>query len=299
MTGLAHVRSTPARAVSLFALMGLVVWMAQIDLGDGWRALARLLSAAPVVLAGWWMGPAAAGVCAAGAAAAMLIGDLRGGAPGGLGAALADGTTSLILLAIMGLLVSRVRSDRGRLVDLLDREKTLARTDAVTGLMNHRGFVETLMREASRSRRAVQPLCVAFMDLDNFKQVNDHYGHAAGDTLLKLIARSIRETIRGGDVPARLGGDEFVVMFWDVDRNAVEGIARRIIEKVREAGQDYPRAALGASVGIAYFDVPPASVEEIIKRADNAMYEAKTMGKGLLAVWSSAEAPDQPKRPVM
>ncbi|MGH9868312.1 MAG: GGDEF domain-containing protein [Candidatus Polarisedimenticolia bacterium] len=296
MTGWTPPRSNPARAAVLLVLMGLVIWIGQLDLADGWRPWVRVLSAAPVVLSGWWMGPAAAGVCAVAAATAGVVHDAG---RTDLGVALGNGAASLILFAVMGLLISRVRSDRGRLTDLLDREKTLARTDAVTGLMNHRGFVESLMREASRCRRAVQPLCVAFMDLDNFKQVNDHYGHAAGDTLLKLIARSIRETIRGGDIPARLGGDEFVVLFWDMDRNAVEGIAQRIIEKVREAGQDYPRAALGASVGIAYFDVPPASVEEILKRADNAMYEAKTMGKGLMAVWSSAETSDQPKRPVM
>jgi diguanylate cyclase (GGDEF)-like protein len=275
------------RSLALVVLVLFVAWIGWVDMVTGVEVGMSLFYLIPVVMAGWWLGPMAAAICAAASTIAWLTADLQATERASLLPSLWNGFTRLIIFTVMGLLVSRVRTDHSRLRDLLDREKTLARTDAVTGLMNHRGFLETLMREASRCRRAEQPLCLAFMDLDNFKQVNDRYGHAAGDTLLARIARAIRETVRGGDVPARLGGDEFVVLFWDVDRAAVEGIAQRIIDRVRMAGEEYPEAELGASVGIAFFGIPPDSVEEILKRADNAMYEAKTMGKGLFAVWSS------------
>jgi diguanylate cyclase (GGDEF)-like protein len=284
------IESGSRRALATLGLLGALIVVGWIDTLTGTQLGLSLLYLAPVSAAGWWLGSRPAALCAAAAALIWLAADLAGRAGAEMPISLWNGFTRLAIYLAIGLLLSRVRSDRRRLTGLLDREKSLARTDTITNLMNHRGFVETLMREASRCRRASQPLCVAFMDLDNFKQVNDRYGHAAGDAFLQRIARTIRDTVRAGDVPARLGGDEFVILFWDVDRGAVEGIARRLIDRVREAGAEYPEADLGLSVGIAYFALPPDSIEEILKRADNAMYEAKTLGKGQLAVWSGGPA---------
>jgi diguanylate cyclase (GGDEF)-like protein len=290
-----HDETGSARRLAVLAgLLGAIGVVGWLDFTTGPRVGLSLLYLAPVAAAAWWLGAASAGVCGAAAGVAWLWADVASREPVELPVSLWNGFTRLAIYIAIGLLLSRVRSDRRRLTDLLEREKSLARTDPITGLMNHRGFVESLMREASRCRRTVSPLCLAFMDLDNFKQVNDRYGHAAGDAFLQRIARAISDTVRAGDIPARLGGDEFVILFWDVDRRAVEGIAQRLIDRVKEAGREYPEAGPGLSVGIAYFDVPPDSTEEILKRADNAMYEAKTLGKGLMAVWSSAPTPAPP-----
>jgi diguanylate cyclase (GGDEF)-like protein len=128
---------------------------------------------------------------------------------------------------------------------------------------------------------------VAYLDLDNFKGVNDRYGHVVGDELLSRIGAALRSTIRAGDIAARLGGDEFAILFWNAERGAIEGIAQRVIERIDEVGHDYPEAGLGASVGIAHFTGVPESVEDILTRADHAMYQAKAAGKGCLVVWRS------------
>ncbi|HKY33293.1 MAG TPA: GGDEF domain-containing protein [Candidatus Polarisedimenticolia bacterium] len=282
---------SPGRLAALAGLLASIVVIGRVDVLTGPDFGFSLFYLAPVAASAWWMGGAGAVVCAVAAGAAWVAGEVATSRDVHAPALAWNGFTRLAIYAAVGLLTARVRGDRSRLTALLDREKTLARTDPMTGLMNYRGFVESLLREASRCRRAGQAMCVAYIDLDNFKQINDRYGHSAGDALLSRIARTVQETIRAGDVPARIGGDEFVVMFWDVDRRAVEGIAQRIIDRVREAGAEYPLASLGASVGIAFFETPPESTEEILLRADNAMYEAKAMGKGLMAVWSGGSAP--------
>ena len=238
----------------------------------------------PVVAAGWWAGPVAAVSLAVAASLARLLAEL-GGAPPHVVAWNTFG--GLAAYAALGLLGARARRDREHLQVLLERETTLARTDQITNLPNYRGFVERLLTETSRSRRAARPICIAYMDIDNFKSVNDRHGHAAGDDLLRRIAGAIRDTIRSSDVPARLGGDEFAVLFWEVEPEAVEGIIHRLIDRIREVGRAYPEAGVAASVGIAYFMAAPDSAEEILRRADDAMYKAKSGGKGKIALWSS------------
>jgi len=238
----------------------------------------------PVAAAGWWFGRS--GAAATGVLGALLwtVADLAARQELHAGLSAWNGFTRLAIFLSIGLLTARVRDDRDHLTILLERERTLARTDRVTGLPNSRGFLEVLMTEASRSRRTARPLCLAYIDLDNFKRINDTFGHAAGDTVLGRAASLIRDTIRSSDVPGRIGGDEFVVLFWEADLQAAEGVAQRICESLNALETGYPGTGLGASIGVAWCETAPESVEQILQRADQAMYEAKQRGKRRVVV---------------
>lgn len=164
---------------------------------------------------------------------------------------------------------------------------TLSRTDPLTGIINRRSFVEAL---EERLGAAGKPAAGAllYMDLDNFKPVNDRLGHAAGDAVLVDFARLLRECTRASDLVARLGGDEFAVWLDGIDEAAAVARARDILRRVEEdlrprsAGPDLP---LGSSIGIA--PVPAGGADRVdclIARADRAMYEAKRRGKQRVAI---------------
>ena len=200
--------------------------------------------------------------------------------------ALWNEAAALSIFVIVGLSLATVRRERDRLQSantrinqLLENEAKIARTDPLTGLPNSREFLERLAPELARSTRDGKPLGVMYVDLDNFKLVNDRHGHAAGDAVLRKIADALRSTLRGSDVPARLGGDEFSVLLWQPERDGVEAAGHRVLQAIEQAAADYPDCNVSASVGIAWFAKPPATPEETLKLADDAMYVAKESGK--------------------
>lgn len=179
-----------------------------------------------------------------------------------------------------------IETQRQQLVKLVARESELARTDSLTGLTNKRGFMESLEQEMERCRRVKIPLCIAFLDLDNFKNVNDIYGHAAGDNALLRVADGLKASIRGGDVVARAGGDEFLILLWNSHSiEQLERIGRRWISVVSNVAADFPDTNLGASVGIAWFDSKSINgTDSILKTADEGMYESKRQGRGRVSI---------------
>lgn len=153
--------------------------------------------------------------------------------------------------------------------------------DALTGLPNRALFMDRLQLAQARAQRTQSPLSVIFIDLDNFKMVNDTLGHEAGDQLLKIIAERILQCVRIGDTVARLGGDEFTILLEEV--TGVE-IAIDIAEKVLHALSFPIRIAnqeifAPASLGIAFQDKEFEACDSLLRNADTAMYEAKTNGK--------------------
>lgn len=154
-----------------------------------------------------------------------------------------------------------------------------AHHDALTGLLNRAGFVEALgTRLAARAERQ---FAVMFFDLDNFKPINDTFGHAAGDAVLKGVAGRVRRALPDGAVLARMGGDEFVALVEDVTAETARETGHRLIREVAisyELGGEI-RASVGASVGIAMSPDHGAEVEELLAVADAALYEAKSGGK--------------------
>lgn len=161
----------------------------------------------------------------------------------------------------------------GMLRKLYNQERFTARIDALTGARNRKGFQEALASEIARHERKGITFCLAYIDCDNFKQVNDNYGHAEGDRVLKAIAEVALETLRRSDTVSRIGGDEFAVMLPGASRLDAEGVMRRLGEAVASSvppGGD----PIEASFGIAVFE-PGDDPERVVARADRALYQAK------------------------
>lgn len=158
-----------------------------------------------------------------------------------------------------------------------------ARTDALTGLLNRRGFAERLDGRVAECARTGRTSSLVYVDLDNFKQVNDRLGHAAGDAALKALADALRRVVRVDDLVARLGGDEFAVWLEGADRATAIERAKEILA-LKEAIAPYsagPDVPLGLSVGVAvHVPAENETTSELLSRADDAMYAVKRKGKG-------------------
>ncbi len=171
-----------------------------------------------------------------------------------------------------------LKVSEGKLQAALENEKSLSRVDFLTGIPNRRMFYQTLSMEGKRSRRYLRPLTVVYIDVDNFKQINDLRGHAVGDDLLKLVGTVLESTVRSTDTAARLGGDEFAVLLPESDEQAAAVIVAKLQDNLQTAIR--PRGwPVTFSFGVVTFPIALDSAEEMIKRADEFMYEAKRSGK--------------------
>ncbi len=160
----------------------------------------------------------------------------------------------------------------------LETEKQLARIDHLTGAVNRRHFIELAEAEIHRTQRYEHPFSVAFLDVDDFKMINDSGGHHAGDDLLKTVVRTIRNDTRSSDVIARLGGDEFIVLFPETGFATAQAVVEKIKVRLGDAmaAHHWP---VTFSLGVMTFHEPPASVDQMIKLVDGLMYEVKKNGK--------------------
>jgi diguanylate cyclase (GGDEF)-like protein/PAS domain S-box-containing protein len=157
----------------------------------------------------------------------------------------------------------------------------LAFHDSLTGLPNRISFLEALGRSIARAAAEGRMLALLYLDLDDFKPINDAMGHAAGDELLIAVAERLRGAVRKTDTVARLGGDEFAVLLTDVGQPDVAGaLAGKLVERI---GQPYMlnrrRIAVGASIGISLYPRDGATIDELLSHADAAMYAAKADGR--------------------
>jgi diguanylate cyclase (GGDEF)-like protein len=148
----------------------------------------------------------------------------------------------------------------------------LAILDPLTGLYNRRFSEERLRTEIARADRRGDPLIVLLLDLDNFKGINDRFGHSAGDLVLKEFARRLSKATRGSDVAVRLGGDEFLVILPECPPEEVDIVLSRVSDFEIETGQD--RIPISSSRGWAQYELADTA-EELINRADKALYANK------------------------
>ena len=163
-----------------------------------------------------------------------------------------------------------------------------ANHDALTGLPNRSCFLTQVEQTLARAKRHPEhKFALLFIDLDNFKQINDNYGHQAGDEFLIEVSRRLSESVRDNDAVARLGGDEFVVLLDLIPNNQLaEDIATRVIDKIALPYQlKSCEVRSGASIGIAMFERKYHDVESIMQDADLAMYQAKALGRGQFVVF--------------
>ena len=165
----------------------------------------------------------------------------------------------------------------------------LAERDALTGLYNRHRFQQELNRTMIESERKKTLCAVMFFDLDEFKSVNDTYGHRAGDALLIRVAGEISSLVRKNEVLARLGGDEFAILLPTVNDDEAERLAERVVRAVAQIPFQYEgqNLRLTTSLGIAYFPSQAADSDELVAKADIAMYQAKQAGKNAWRVYSA------------
>jgi len=162
--------------------------------------------------------------------------------------------------------------------DKMNTLENLATTDSLTGLANRRLFLEQLERECTRAKRYPEVFTIAYIDLDNFKYVNDTNGHFVGDELLKCVGQVLKTGLRESDMAARMGGDEFAVFFPAMK----ESTSKQVIEKLHAAlleemgKNNWP---VTFSIGVVTYLEPLANIREMVKKADDLMYQVKKSGK--------------------
>lgn len=167
------------------------------------------------------------------------------------------------------------------LKEVYDQEKTRSRTDYLTGIANRRFFFEQAEIELKRARRYNHPLTVVYIDVDDFKRVNDRFGHDVGDAVLCVAAGTVNDHLRLIDVVARLGGDEFAILLPETGYDA----SRRVIDKLQEGlrgrmqKEGWP---ITFSIGAVSYVKAPESIDEMLKRADSLMYSVKKNSKNTI-----------------
>lgn len=265
-------------ASGVYALYG-------VTSGDGLTALLACLSVVGTT----------ASICLQNFAAPRMVGAtlLLGLGPCAVGAVTSGDPLLLAITAqaLLLLLTAAAASRRYRdlLVSTMDaaRENDIrARHDALTGLLNRAGLADALPAKLASATAAGSVPAVFYLDLDGLKPINDRYGHAAGDRVLQMVARCLKEIADDDDVVARLGGDEFVIASTVVDRAAAFAHGNAMVAAVADLFVDLGTdgARIGTSVGVALFPDHGREPEELLRAADAALYEAKARGKGRCSV---------------
>ena len=258
-------------AVSLLC----IVLAGYVDYQIGAQISMMLFYAVPILLSSRYCGRLEGFVVAVGAAASWLIVNLVQRFPGESEAILSWNAFTRFGIFV---LIAYTVSLQTKLRKALEREQLRANTDRLTGLLNKGAFHERVEEEMRRSRRYHHPLSLAFIDLDNFKLVNDTNGHARGDKLLQLVSDSIIQTIRGTDFAGRVGGDEFTICFPESDgeqvRKAVEKLVKALDIMTSQSGWQ-----VTASIGVVTCTDICDTYDELLGKADELMYVAKEKGK--------------------
>lgn len=165
----------------------------------------------------------------------------------------------------------------------------LSRVDSLTGVANGRSFAERVSLEVSRMQRIDRPLTIAYVDLDNFKHINDTRGHSEGDRLLRATAEAISDRLRATDFVARLGGDEFAILLPETS----SAVAPRVLTAVEVAVSHaiHDGWGVGCTIGAVTFESAPPSVDYMVRLADDLMYRGKHDGRGRIvhAAWESMD----------
>lgn len=187
-----------------------------------------------------------------------------------------DLASDFAAMAILIFVLSRLR-------DAYRSAKRQARIDTLSGCLNRSGFHEQLQAEVGRQKRYGRVFSLLYLDVDDFRAVNDRQGHQAGDALLAELGRSLRARLRSTDSAGRLGGDQFGILLREADSKAAEQAAAQLKQELERTarGHHWP---VGFSIGVLCFSRPPVDADEALRMADALMSEAKKGGKSILCV---------------
>ncbi len=243
-----------------------------LDYLTGFEISFALLYLGPVSLVAWFVGKkAGAAVSVISAAAWHIANTLAGETFSSPFIPYWNAATRLGVFLVVAVLLSRLRS-------ALEHARSLSRTDYLTGVANGRAFHDIASTELNRIRRYGHPLTLILIDLDNFKSVNDHFGHGVGDTVLRVVAQTISGHLRSSDVAARVGGDEFAVLLPETGFDSAQSVLRKI-QGFLLAEMEKNAWPISFSIGATTYVEPAKTVDEMMTMADNLLYEAKRHGK--------------------
>jgi len=242
------------------ALLGILV-IGGVDYVSGSELRVHPLYYAPISLVAWHLGRPGALIAALLCCAAWVgSNQITVFYSFGLGVVVANTLMQGTSFAVVGLLIATLKA-------ALMRERELSHTDPLTSLLNSRAFHEEGVRLVTLCKRKGRPVTIAYIDLDDFKAVNDGLGHQAGDDLLRRVALLIRASTRPSDISARLGGDEFAVLAVECDEAGGAELAARLADA-------FGSAEIAASIGLAVRK-PASGLPGAVLEADACMYEAK------------------------
>lgn len=249
------------------ALLGAVDYYSDIYVGTDYPLYFFYLL--PVAFVAWFAGRNAAIAIAITCVAIKL--SIQGVFPEALSLLIWRNGSAFAFFLVVGTLLAKLRQ-------LLDNERSLSRIDHLTGAVNRKVFLDVTADEIYRLRRHDQPFSLAYIDLDNFKEINDTRGHSTGDFLLQTVVATISSNLRRTDVVSRLGGDEFAILLTNSDEQAALIAIYKIREQLHLTMKQH-NLAVTFSIGVLTCTVAPQTVDEIITLADNLMYAVKKSGK--------------------
>ncbi len=256
-------------AVFVMSLVGLADWL------TGVHVSLSMLYVAPVALATWYASKRAGILVAVFSIAVWL------GADYSVGLSFVHPAIPIWNAAMRFGFLFITLSLLSNLRTHLENERRFAHRDSLTNLANRRTFIEWVEHSLALARRDGRPLTVAFVDLDDFKKINDSRGHGEGDRVLRVIARTLCEPVRKTGLIARVGGDEFAMLFPDTD---ISGAKRLLANIHRRLDTELERSAIpSCSIGAVTFLSAPGTAEEALKAADRVMYDVKRQGKAGVA----------------
>lgn len=262
----------------------LVVCLGVVDYLTGTEISLAVFYLLPVLWTAWLAGRQAGIAVSVAGAATWLAMDLLAGATYSHPAIpYWNATTRFLFFLAVAVLLSALKSK-------VEFEETLARKDVLTGAINVRFFTELANMEIDRSRRYQRPFTMLYIDADNFKAVNDQFGHNTGDDLLRLLAQVMEREVRATDIVARLGGDEFAILLLETGYEPAQQVIRKVRQHLADsmAENGWP---VTFSIGAVTFTVPPDSVDAMIRQADDLMYVAKRSGKDMVKHIEIGSAP--------
>lgn len=265
-------RSTKTEIVVWLMAVAGIAAIAGIDYATGVELRVYPLYFAPISLVAWHQGKKGAILAALLCTVVWFGSNYLAGKRYSTSAILVANTgAQAVAFLFVGVLIATLTA-------ALERERGLSRTDALTGLLNMRAFYDEAGAILSLCRRKGRPVTLAYVDLDNFKAINDTFGHQSGDTVLRRVAVALRDSTRPSDLSARLGGDEFALLLADTDAPGAAVVLERLrLALVDAIGED--SVPVTCSIGAATFVAVSEKLEVLVRAADAQMYTAKARGK--------------------